>query len=60
MYTFIKNNQLHILNHLTGKIYRVGLSLNGQEVRLIPVDTLQYQADVHRYVAENDAKAVFD
>jgi len=58
MFTYIKDHELFILNPVTGKVYRIMLSFNGEDIVVIQEDTLQYQADIQRCVLENKAVLV--
>lgn len=60
MFTYIKDNQLFILNPLTGRIFRVGLAFNGEDIIVVHHDTLSFNEDVVRHVQETKAVLVRD
>ena len=60
MYTYIKDHRLFILNYLTGRIYWVSLSPDGQDIMIIHEDTMSFKADVDRCIKENNATLIRD
>jgi hypothetical protein len=60
MFTFIKDHELFILNPNTGRIYKIKLSFNGQEISVIHENTLNFEADIERCIKENKAQLVRD
>lgn len=56
MYTYVKDHELFVLVPMTGRIYRISLSGNGQDLVIIHDDTLIYEADVAKYIKDNNAQ----
>jgi len=60
MFTYIKNHQLLVLNPTTGKIYRIHLSSNEQDLVVILDEILSFQADVDKCIIDNKATLIND
>ena len=60
MYTYIKDHQLFVLNPLTGRVFRIGLSLNGTDIVVVHHDTMSFNEDVVRHVQETKAILIRD